>query len=152
MKKILVSLLAVAMASTMVFAFTGCGSSESKASEASQASDSSAADPASETADITGDWTLSSITTADGTTQTLAEYCAAQGIDSQSMEAVYTINADNTVAATIGGIGVEGTYTFDGTTLTLTFESGENALTYDAASDTLNASDATSGMTSVFSR
>lgn len=100
--------------------------------------------------EIIGDWTLTSITDAEGNSQTLAEYCAAQGVDSGSMEAVYSFADGGVVTASIGGIGVEGTYSIDGNTVNMSFDSGDTALEY--SNGTLNASDAASGMSSVFTK
>lgn len=99
--------------------------------------------------DIIGKWTLTSIIT-DGKTQTLAEYCEEQGVDSMGMEATYTFAEEGVVTATMGGVDVEGTYTIDGSTVTVTFNETPSNLTYDAG--TLKAKDANTGIESVFKK
>ena len=87
----------------------GCGSDDKSSSKA----DSSASDTAdkssddsensdensddTQVADITGQWVLDQIVDADGNSQTLEEYCAAQGVDSSGVDVTYTFSEDGTL-------------------------------------------------------
>lgn len=120
----LVLLLALCLVGS--FAMYGCGSDDKSSSKA----DSSASDTAdkssddsknsdensdddTQVADITGEWVLDQIVDADGNSQTLEEYCAAQGVDSSGVDVTYTFSEDGTLVGAVGGVGVEGTYEFE---------------------------------------
>lgn len=158
MKKKIALILSLCMVSA--WAFCGCGESEESSSTAEsvaeesvdEAADEDAADE--EVADITGDWTLRLINDADGNSYTLEEYAAEQGIDATGMEATYTFADDGTAVGSIGGIGVDCTYEFDGETLLLTVTENDTTseLTYSPDEDYLIAVDTASGMSSVFTR
>lgn len=165
MKKVLTAILALTMVSSaMVFTLTGCGGESSSVAESSDTADSNNAD--SSTADgessqseegssneaVVGTWTLTQIILADGTSQTLEEYCAAQGVDLSGMSCTYTFGEDGKVTAEIGGIGAEGTYTVEGTTVTTTFETGATAYELDAEAGTISATDANTGIKSVMTK
>lgn len=106
-------------------------------------------DQADLSTEIIGSWTLSKIISADGTEQTLEEYCAAQGVDASGMQATYTFNEGGSATADIGGIGTELTYEVSENTVTYTVTStGATAtMTYDG--DSLSYTDESTGMTSV---
>lgn len=144
----LVLLLVLCLVGT--FAMYGCGNDDKSSSK----SDTSASDTADNTqeADITGEWVLDAIIDGDGNSQTLAEYCAAQGVDSQGVEATYTFDEDGKMVGAIGGIGVEGTYEFDGEQVACTFNDTTTAFDYNADDDTLSCSDESTGITSVLVR
>ncbi len=143
-------------------ALAGCGGSNESSSEAESSAvvsvaEDSATDSGEESTDnssVVGNWTLSSIVSADGTSQTLEEYCAEQGVDSEGVQATYTFAEDGSAEASIGGIGTAMTYTFDGSTLTYTVtETGvEATMTYDADEDTLTSTDESTGVSSVCTR
>lgn len=109
-------------------------------------------DSSDEVADISGEWKLATIENANGEKQTLEEYCASVGVDTEGVEAIYEFDGDKKVNASIGGIGVDGTYTFDGSVVTATFEGSEVKMNYDKENDYLYASDANTGMTSYLER
>ena len=112
----LVLLLALCLVGS--FAMYGCGSDDKSSSKA----DSSASDTAdkssddsensdensddTQVADITGQWVLDQIVDADGNSQTLEEYCAAQGVDSSGVDVTYTFSEDGTLVGAVGGVGV----------------------------------------------
>lgn len=191
MKKALITIIALAMVSSvMAFTLAGCGgekkeetSSSSSASEKVETSDSEDNDAKAEQDDedtdeevdeeksdgenaedsnndestssnatVVGQWTLSQIVTADGKSQTLEEYCADQGVDASGLSYTYTFSEDGSVSAEIGGIGVKGTFTFDGKTITTTFESGTFPFEFDEESDTIVSADENTGMKSIMTR
>ena len=137
----LVLLLALCLVGS--FAMYGCGSDDKsssksdtgvsdtadKTSDDSDSLDDSDAD--AQTADITGEWVLDAIVDADGNSQTLEEYCAAQGVDTQGLDATYTFEEDGTVVGAVGGIGVEGTYEFDGEKVTSTINNSTSVFVYN---------------------
>ncbi|MCR4891338.1 MAG: DUF4923 family protein [Lachnospiraceae bacterium] len=119
---------------------------EEDGSESAEAADASA---------IVGDWAMTTITDADGNSYTLEEYAKTQGVDASGLDATYTFNEDGTVVGAIAGIGVEGTYEFDGSQITVDFsEAGGTGgeFTYDATNDVIYAEDANSGLTSYMER
>lgn len=173
MKKFLTVLLALSMVSaTMAFTLTGCGGGEKKedtsasdtadtndssdtneeSSQSEESSDSNDEKAGASNEAVVGSWTLTSIISAEGESQTLEEYCAAQGVDVSGMSCNYTFTEDGKVTAEIGGIAAEGTYTVDGTTLTATFETGSSPYEFDAEAGTLTAVDANTGIKSIMTK
>ena len=158
----LVLLLALCLVGS--FAMYGCGSDDKsssksdtgvsdtadKTSDDSDSLDDSDAD--AQVADITGEWVLDAIVDADGNSQTLDEYCAAQVVDTQGLDATYTFEEDGTVVGAVGGIGVEGTYEFDGEKVTSTINNSTSVFVYNEDDDTLSSSDENTGITSVMVR
>ena len=152
MKKIAL-LLALCMVGTAVFC--GCGSkdngeSSAKESSVSQSAESSdtAQDDSAEVS-VTGTWGVSEIIDADGNSQTFEEYCQAQGVDPEQVGGKYTFNDDGSAICTVAGVDVEGSYEFDGSTLTLTTNGTSTPYTYNAENDTLECTDENTGATSV---
>lgn len=158
----LVLLLALCLVGS--FAMYGCGSDDKSSSKA----DSSASDTAdkssddsknsdensdddTQVADITGEWVLDQIVDADGNSQTLEEYCAAQGVDSSGVDVTYTFSEDGTLVGAVGGVGVEGTYEFDGSTVSCTISDATSNFDYNA-DDTISYSDENTGLSSVLVR
>ena len=129
---------------------TGVSDTADKTSDDSDSLDDSDAD--AQVADITGEWVLDAIVDADGNSQTLEEYCAAQGVDTQGLDATYTFEEDGTVVGAVGGIGVEGTYEFDGEKVTSTINNSTSVFVYNEDDDTLSSSDENTGITSVMVR
>ena len=150
MKKIAL-LLALCMIGTAVFC--GCGSKDNKESSANQGAESSdtAQDDSAEVS-VTGTWGVSEIIDADGNRQTFEEYCQAQNVDPEQVGGKYTFNDDGSAICTVAGVDVEGSYEFDGSTLTLTINGTSTPYTYNAENDTLECTDANLGSTSVFVR
>ena len=159
----LVLLLALCLVGS--FAMYGCGSddkSSSKAgSSASDTADKSSddsenndenSDDDTQVADITGEWVLDQIVDADGNSQTLEEYCADKGVDSSGVDVTYTFSEDGTLVGAVGGVGVEGTYEFDGEKVACTIDGSTSAFNYNADDDTLFYSDENTGVTSVLVR
>lgn len=155
----LVLLLALCLVGS--FAMYGCGSDDKSSSKA----DSSASDTADKTsddsensdddtqvADITGEWVLDQIVDADGNSQTLEEYCAAKGVDSSGVDVTYTFSEDGTLVGAVGGVGVEGTYEFDGSTVSCTISGTTSNFDYNANDDTISYSDENTGLSSVLVR
>ena len=160
-------LLALCMIVTVLFC--GCagknnGESSANESSVSQGAESSDTDQddIAESSDtdqdggaevsVTGTWGVSEIIDADGNSQTFEEYCEAQGVDPELTGCKYTFNDDGSLIATVAGVDVEGSYEFDGSTLTYTVNGASTSCTYNAENDTLEATDANTGATSVFVR
>lgn len=154
----LVLLLALCLVGS--FAMYGCGSDDKSSSKA----DSSASDAADKTSDdsedsddveevdITGEWVLDQIVDADGNSQTLEEYCADKGVDSSGVDVTYTFSEDGTLVGAVGGVGVEGTYEFDGEQVACTISGTTSNFDYNADDDTISYSDENTGLSSVLVR
>lgn len=148
--------LALCMMGTAVFC--GCGSkdneeisaNESSVSQSAELSDTAQDDSAE--VSVTGTWGVSEIIDADGNRQTFEEYCQAQDVDPEQVGGKYTFNDDGSAICTVAGVDVEGSYEFDGSTLTLTTNGTSTPYTYNAENDTLECTDANTGATSVFVR
>ena len=148
--------LALCMMGTAVFC--GCGSkdneeisaNESSVSQSAELSDTAQDDSAE--VSVTGTWGVSEIIDADGNSQTLEEFCQAKGVTAEQVGGIYTFNDDGSAICTVAGVDVEGSYEFDGSTLTLTINGTSTPLTYNAENDTLESTDANLGSTSVFVR
>jgi len=184
--------LAVIIAVCMVAAATlcGCGGSNgnssssdstSKTSSASsQDKDSSSSDTSeeeteAEAEDVTEEeasedaaaytgvtWKLTNIIDAEGNTQTIDEYCVANGLKEGSLETTYEFAEDGTAVGTLNGVKMEFTYTADGNQITSSVttkdpSTGEDVtttsvFTYDADNDILTITDENTGLTSVFEK
>lgn len=153
MKKIAL-LLALCMVGTAVFC--GCGSKDNEESSANESSVSQSAESSDTAQDdsaevsVTGTWGVSEIIDADGNSQTFEEYCQAQGVTPEQVGGTYTFNDDGSAICTVAGVDVEGSYEFDGSTLTLTTNGTSTPYTYNAENDTLECTDANTGATSIF--
>lgn len=155
----LVLLLALCLVGS--FAMYGCGSDDKSSSKADSSAsdtadkssdDSKNSDDDTQVADITGQWVLDQIVDADGNSQTLEEYCAAQGVDSSGVDVTYTFSEDGTLVGAVGGVGVEGTYEFDGSTISCTISDTTSNFDYNADDDTISYSDENTGLSSVLVR
>jgi hypothetical protein len=155
----LVLLLALCLVGS--FAMYGCGSDDKSSSKADSSAsdiadkssdDSENSDDDTQVADITGEWVLDQIVDADGNSQTLEEYCAAQGVDSSGVDVTYTFSEDGTLVGAVGGVGVEGTYEFDGSTVSCTISDATSNFDYNADDDTISYSDENTGLSSVLVR
>lgn len=155
----LVLLLALCLVGS--FAMYGCGSDDKSSSKADSSAsdtadkssdDSKNSDDDTQVADITGEWVLDQIVDADGNSQTLEEYCAAQGVDSSGVDVTYTFSEDGTLVGAVGGVGVEGTYEFDGSTVSCTISDATSNFDYNADDDTISYSDENTGLSSVLVR
>lgn len=184
--------LAVIIAVCMVAAATlcGCGGSNSNSSSSdstsktssasSQDKDSSSSDKSeeateAETEDATEEeasedaaaytgvtWKLTNIIDAEGNTQTIDEYCVANGLKEGSLETTYEFAEDGTAVGTLNGVKMEFTYTADGNQITSSVttkdpSTGEDVtttsvFTYDADNDILTVTDENTGLTSVFEK
>lgn len=184
--------LAVIIAVCMVAAATlcGCGGSNSNSSSSdstsktssasSQDKDSSSSDTSeeeteAETEDATEEeaseaaapytgvtWKLTNIIDAEGNTQTIDEYCVANGLKEGSLETTYEFAEDGTAVGTLNGVKMEFTYTADGNQITSSVttkdpSTGEDVtttsvFTYDADNDILTVTDENTGLTSVFEK
>ena len=155
MKKIAL-LLALCMIGTAVFC--GCGSKDNGESSANESSVSQSAESSDTAQDdsaevsVTGTWGVSEIIDADGNRQTLEEFCQAKGVTAEQVGGKYTFNDDGSAICTVAGVDVEGTYEFDGETLTVTTNGKSSVYTYNAEDDTLEATDENTGNTSIFVR
>lgn len=157
----LVLLLALCLVGS--FAMYGCGSDDKSSSKSSDSSVSDSADKDSadtddsasddtQEADITGEWVLDQIVDGEGNSQSLEEYCAAQGVDSQGVDVTYTFSEDGTLVGAVGGVGVEGTYEFDGSTVSCTISGTTSNFDYNADDDTISYSDENTGLSSILVR
>ena len=148
--------LALCMMGTAVFC--GCGSKDNKESSANESSASQSAESSDAAQDdsaevsVTGTWGVSEIIDADGNSQTLEEFCQAKGVTAEQVGGKFTFNDDGSVICTVAGVDVEGTYEFDGSTLTYTVNGASTSCTYNAENDTLECTDANLGSTSVMVR
>ena len=147
MAKKIALLLALCMMCTV--AFCGCGDKDTKKS--STASPDTAQNDSVEES-VIGTWGVSEIIDADGNSQTFEEYCQAQGVTPEQVGGKYTFNDDGSAICTVAGVDVEGSYEFDGSTLTLTINGTSTPYTYNAENDTLECTDANLGSTSIFVR
>ena len=155
----LVLLLALCLVGS--FAMYGCGSDDKSSSKADSSAsetadkssdDSENSDNDTQVADITGEWVLDLIVDADGNSQTLEEYCADKGVDSSGVDVTYTFSEDGTLVGAVGGVGVEGTYEFDGSTVSCTISGTTSNFDYNADDDTISYSDENTGLSSVLVR
>lgn len=145
--------LALCMMGTAVFC--GCGSkdneeisaNESSVSQSAELSDTAQDDSAE--VSVTGTWGISEIIDADGNSQTFEEYCQAQGVTPEQVGGKYTFNDDGSAIVTVAGVDVEGSYEFDGSTLTVTTNGTSTPYTYNAEKGTIECTDANTGATSV---
>lgn len=184
--------LAVIIAVCMVAAATLCGcggsngnnsssgSSSQTSSASSQDKDSSSSDTSeeeteAEAEDVTEEeasedaaaytgvtWKLTNIIDAEGNTQTIDEYCVANGLKEGSLETTYEFAEDGTAVGTLNGVKMEFTYTADGNQITSSVTTkdpttGEDVtttsvFTYDADNDILTVTDENTGLTSVFEK
>lgn len=184
--------LAVIIAVCMVAAATLCGcggsngnssssgSSSQTSSASSQDKDSSSSDTSeeeteAEAEDVTEEeaseaaaaytgatWKLTNIIDAEGNTQTIDEYCVANGLKEGSLETTYEFAEDGTAVGTLNGVKMEFTYTADGNQITSSVttkdpSTGEDVtttsvFTYDADNDILTITDENTGLTSVFEK
>lgn len=155
----LVLLLALCLVGS--FAMYGCGSDDKSSSKADSSAsdtadkssdDSENSDDDTQVADITGEWVLDAIIDGDGNSQTLAEYCADKGVDSSGVDVTYTFSEDGTLVGAVGGVGVEGTYEFDGEQVACTISGTTSSFDYNADDDTISYSDENTGLSSVLVR
>lgn len=155
----LVLLLALCLVGS--FAMYGCGSDDKSSSKAESSAsdtadktsdDSENSDGDTQVADITGEWVLDAIIDGDGNSQTLEEYCADKGVDSSGVDVTYTFSEDGTLVGAVGGVGVEGTYEFDGSTVSCTISGTTSNFDYNADDDTISYSDENTGLSSVLVR
>lgn len=184
--------LAVIIAVCMVAAATLCGcggsngnssssgSSSQTSSASSQDKDSSSSDTSeeeteAEAEDVTEEeasedaaaytgvtWKLTNIIDAEGNTQTIDEYCVANGLKEGSLETTYEFAEDGTAVGALNGVKIDCTYTADGNQITTSATTkdpttGEDVtttsvFTYDADNDILTITDENTGLTSVFEK
>lgn len=107
-------------------------------------------------------WKLTNIIDAEGNTQTIDEYCVANGLKEGSLETTYEFAEDGTAVGTLNGVKMEFPYTADGNQITSSVttkdpSTGEDVtttsvFTYDADNDILTITDENTGLTSVFER
>ena len=107
-------------------------------------------------------WKLTNIIDAEGNTQTIDEYCVANGLKEGSLETTYEFAEDGTAVGTLNGVKMEFTYTADGNQITSSVttkdpSTGEDVtttsvFTYDADNDILTITDENTGLTSVFEK
>lgn len=107
-------------------------------------------------------WKLTNIIDAEGNTQTIDEYCVANGLKEGSLETTYEFAEDGTAVGTLNGVKMEFPYTADGNQITSSVttkdpSTGEDVtttsvFTYDADNDILTITDENTGLTSVFEK
>lgn len=150
--------LALLLALCMIGAFSlyGCGSNDTSAPEESvvseAAEDTSAAESSQATeANLEGEWEISTIIDAENNAVSMEDYCAANGVDASTLDIKYAFTTDGNVSGFLMGVEVSGTYTFDGKTITMVFDSGTYEYQYNE-DGTVSYTDAASGMTSVLTK
>ncbi len=163
MKKTIAILAACVLAASM---FAGCSgkssSSSADSSASSKAEETTAAATTAEatteaatksnTADITGAWENTYFTDSDGQTYKTTDYAAAFGLEEDAIKGTYTFDENGKSTCTSLGVTVEGTYTFDGTNVQVTFVGSAPKFVYNAEDDTLLSTDEASGVTTVMTR
>ncbi len=107
-------------------------------------------------------WKLTNIIDAEGNTQTIDEYCVANGLKEGSLETTYEFAEDGTAVGTLNGVKMEFPYTANGNQITSSVttkdpSTGEDVtttsvFTYDADNDILTITDENTGLTSVFEK
>lgn len=107
-------------------------------------------------------WKLTNVIDAEGNTQTIDEYCVANGLKEGSLETTYEFAEDGTAVGTLNGVKMEFPYTADGNQITSSVttkdpSTGEDVtttsvFTYDADNDILTITDENTGLTSVFEK
>lgn len=107
-------------------------------------------------------WKLTNIIDAEGNTQTIDEYCVANGLKEGSLETTYEFAEDGTAVGTLNGVKMDFPYTADGNQITSSVttkdpSTGEDVtttsvFTYDADNDILTITDENTGLTSVFEK
>ena len=135
--------LALLLALCMIGAFSlyGCGGNDTSAAESSQATEE----------DLEGEWEISTIIDAENNAVSMEDYCAANGVDASTLDIKYAFTTDGNVSGFLMGVEVSGTYTFDGKTITMVFDSGTYEYQYNE-DGTVSYTDAASGMTSVLTK
>lgn len=128
--------------------------------EAEDATEEEASEDAAPYTGVT--WKLTNIIDAEGNTQTIDEYCVANGLKEGSLETTYEFAEDGTLVATLNGVKMDFTYTADGNQITSSVttqdpSTGEDVtttsvFTYDADNDILTITDENTGLTSVFEK
>lgn len=135
-------------------------SEEATEAEAEDATEEEASEAAAPYTGVT--WKLTNIIDAEGNTQTIDEYCVANGLKEGSLETTYEFAEDGTAVGTLNGVKMEFTYTADGNQITSSVttkdpSTGEDVtttsvFTYDADNDILTITDENTGLTSVFEK
>ena len=169
MKRIFTKIAVVAASAALCLSIAACGSSDSTSSAptASAANDATASVPvvsAPATTEATASAAASSAVsqTLSGTyaldvddaylaatgknVSSLSETQKAQAIKDAAITA--TFSADGSFTAATSSKSISGTYTFDGTTVSLTANGASMQYAYDAANDTLSVD--YKGITAVF--
>lgn len=137
--------------------------SEKETETEAEAEDVTEEEASEDAAPYTGvTWKLTNIIDAEGNTQTIDEYCVANGLKEGSLETTYEFAEDGTAVGTLNGVKMEFTYTADGNQITSSVttkdpSTGEDVtttsvFTYDADNDILTITDENTGLTSVFER
>ena len=170
MKKITKIAALAAMLAVSAVAFVGCGEQDTQTSKPETSAVVSTADESSAAADdtssteaedasIVGKWKVAYIVDAEGNQKTLEDYSKEQGVDTENVDTsmIFDLKEDGTGSCTMGGIGVDLTYTFDGSALTYTITGADGteqtaSFQYDADEDVLFYTDEATGMTSVLER
>lgn len=161
MKKI-IAVLAAGM--LLCGALAGCGGSGSSAATDSKTEDTTAAAstaaPTTKAPETTaptnnkavaGTWVIEGFV-YDGNTYGIEEYAELIGSTSDLLAVTYSFTEDGKAVCSAAGASVNGTYTFDGTTLQTSFDASNPKFTYDAESDALLNDEATTGVITVMVR
>lgn len=136
---------------------------ETETETEAEAEDATEEETSEDAAAYTGvTWKLTNIIDAEGNTQTIDEYCVANGLKEGSLETTYEFAEDGTAVGTLNGVKMEFTYTADGNQITSSVttkdpSTGEDVtttsvFTYDADNDILTITDENTGLTSVFEK
>ncbi len=142
---------------------SGTSEKETETETEAEAEDVTEEEASEDAAAYTGvTWKLTNIIDAEGNTQTIDEYCVANGLKEGSLETTYEFAEDGTAVGTLNGVKMEFPYTADGNQITSSVttkdpSTGEDVtttsvFTYDADNDILTITDENTGLTSVFEK
>lgn len=153
-KVFLILCLCIAVA----FTFAACGGDDGEDADYSEepaAEEEAGGDEAGGAADMStleGEWTVQSLTTADGT-QIGLEDAEQYDLDPSQMQATLVFDAEGNLTYSALGQELGGTCEFDGETIAITFENGyEMPVVYDAENDVLNQTNQDNGLTLTYYR
>ena len=103
---------------------------------------------------VEGSWKLKSMEMAGMSfdIDELADSAGALGIDASAMDMSFNFKGDGTVTMSASGVSSEGTYTVSGSNVDVTFEGETMTMTFDTAAGTLTLSEPTTGAVMTFGR
>ncbi len=104
------------------------------------------------TVSIIGTWMVTSTVDADGVETIIADIEFENDEEAQLAQIPYEFNEDGTFSVMILGTNAEGTYEFDGETLTMDIGGAEMIAKYNSEKDSLDVTDDESGAKTIITR